>query len=265
LIGGGGHWITGERPRAVLADEAALLAGAWTIAAIDGRPPEGPRPAHIAFGPTGYSGSAGCNSFQGYQMAHRRRLFVTMPVSTEMGCGGTLGAQERRVTALLAAAPRIALGERGEIALVDEAGSLRLRRAEGADGWAPEGRLWTGAPLTAELTMLDAEPLRMRMSEPETRLRLTAQRFDIDSGCGRLGGIWRRQSAVPAGVSALEFLTDAEPDPEGACAGALAARLPVFKRLFNGPARVLIGASGELLVAGDRHWLGGRVLRPSRR
>ena len=265
LIGGGGHWLTGERPRAVLADEAGLLAGAWRIMAIDGRPPEGEREAGIAVGPTGYSGSAGCNGFQGYQLAHRRRLFVTMPISTEMACGGGLGAQERRVTALLAAAPRIALGGDGEIALVDEAGSLRLRRIDGAAAWAPEGRLWTGAPLAAELTTLGAEPLRMRISEPETRLRLSAQRFDVETGCGRLGGIWRRQSAVPAGVAALEFLTDAEPDPAGACAGALAARLGEFKRLFNGPARVLIGPSGELLIAGDRHWLGGRVLPQRRR
>jgi len=263
LIGGGGHWATGERPRPILADEAPLLAGNWRIAAIDGAEPAPASEPRIAFGPTGFSGSTGCNSMQGNHIAHARRLFAAPPVMTQMGCGGALAAQERRIASLLAAAPRIALAGEEGIALVDENGSLLLRR-EGAAPWAPVGRLWAGEALEAELTMLDGAPLQEHYSQPGTRLRLTAQRFDIYTGCGRLGGIWRRQGVAPP-PAAIEFLTDPEPPPEGACAGALVARLPVFSRMLNGPARLLVGASGELIVAGEHHWLVGRVLPPSTR
>ena len=103
--------------------------------------------------------------------------------------------------------------------------------------------------------MLDVSPLHTHYGEPTMRLRLSAQRFDVETGCGRFGGIWRRQEG------ALQFFTDPEPPPGGACAGALVRRLATFSRLFNGRARVLIGASGELLLAGEDHWLAGRVLR----
>lgn len=257
LIGGGGHWLTGERPRTPLADDAPLLAGNWRIVGIDGAPPLAGTEPRIAFGPTGYSGSAGCNGLQGYYLAHARHFFSPPPTQTEMACG-PVSAQEERVGKVLVASPRIALAGDDELALVAENGSLRLTR-DGATPWAPEGRPWTGAPLEAELTMLNALPLQNHYSEPETRLRLSAQRFDIETGCGRFGGIWRRRDGQ------LEFFTDPEPDPSGACAGALARHLPLFSRLFNGPARVMIGASGELLIAGEHHWLAGRVLRPSRR
>jgi heat shock protein HslJ len=255
LIGGGGHWLTGERPRADLTDNAPLLAGTWRIAEIDGAPPASGTEPGISFGRAGYSGGTGCNSFQGHYLAHRRRVFTGMTMQTEMGCGA-LTAQERRIIGLLDGAPAIARAGENEIALVDATGRLLLRRAAPA-GWAPEGRLWNGEPLTAELTMLDGKSLRERYADPETRLRLSAQRFDIDTGCGHLGGIWRRRGP------GFEFLTDAEEPPKGACGGALVERLQTFMRFMNGQARILIGPSGELIIASEEHWLTGRVLRPS--
>lgn len=260
LIGGGGHWATGERPRVPLADEAGLLAGSWKILAVDGAPPAGEREARIDFGPTGYSGSASCNSFQGYYLAHGRRLYSPPPMMTEMGCGPVLGAQERRVAAIVSGAPRIALAGRDGVALVAAGGGLRLRREAPAARWAPEGRIWTGTPLRAELTMFDGTPLQEHYSQPATRLRLSAQRFDIETGCGRLGGIWRRPRP-PGHSGEIEVLTDPEPPPGGACAGALVRRLEAFMRLFNGRGRILVGASGELILGGEGHWLVGRVLR----
>ena len=171
-----------------------------------------------------------------------------------MACGDGRGEQERRVLALLAAAPKIARIEGDGIALVDADGGLVLIRDSGAAGSDPGGRLWSGETLRAELTMLDGTPLQRRAGDPVTTLRLGARRFDIDSGCGRIGGIWRRGFA-----GALELLTDPERPPGGACAGALAEHLPMFSRLLNGPARILIGTNGELILAGEHHWLVGRV------
>lgn len=260
LIGGGGHWVAGERPRPMLADESSLLAGSWRIASIDGGAPVAPDSTRIAFGPTGFQGSAGCNSFSAPYLAHARRLFAPPPVATQMACGDGRSEQERRVLALLASAPRIARTEGDGIALVDAAGGLVLvRNASGAGRSDPGGGLWSGQNLRAELTMLNGVPLQRRPGDPVTTLRLSVQRFDIDSGCGRIGGIWRRGFA-----GALELLTDPERPPGGACAGPLAEHLPVFSRLLNGPTRIIIGTNGELILAGEHHWLVGRVLGSTR-
>ena len=255
LIGGGGHWLTGERPRADPTDDAPLLAGTWRIAAIDGAPPASGTEPGIAFGPRSYSGGTGCNGFQGHYLAHHRRFFTGRTIQTQMGCGA-LTTQERRIIALLDSAPAIARAGDGELALVDRQGRLLLHRT-GTTASPPQGRFWTGVPLQAELTMLDGQSLRERYTDPETRLRVTAQRFDIYTGCARLGGIWRRRGP------GIEFLTDPEEPPKGACGGALVERLQTFMRFMNGQARVLIGPSGELIIAGEEHWLTGRVLRPS--
>jgi hypothetical protein len=218
----------------------------------------GTNPA-IGFGPGGYSGGTGCNSFQGLFLAHGRRLYTGWGLQTQQGCGPPIAAQEERITRLLSGSPRIALSGQGEIALVDRKGRLELRRQSNSPPAAPQTSLWRGEPLQAELTMLDGEPLRTRISEPETRMRLTAQRFDIYSGCARLGGIWRGRG------DSLEFLTDPEAPPEGACGGALVGRLPAFMRLSNGRFRALIGRSRELLIAGEDHWLAGQIAAPSRK
>jgi len=254
LIGGGGHWAAGERPRPMLPDESSLLAGAWRIASIDGAAPAAPEAARLHFGPTGLQGSAGCNGFSAPYLAHARRLFAPPPIATQMGCGGERGEQERRVLALLASAPRIARTEGDGIALVDAAGRLVLARDSGAARSDPAGRLWNGEALRAELTMLDGRPLQRRASEPATILRLGAERFEIAGGC--MGGIWRRGFS-----GAVELLTDSDYPLAAACGGPVTEHLPIFSRLLNGPARILIGTNGELILAGEHHWLVGRVLR----
>ncbi len=258
LLGGGGHWVVGERPRNALSDGSPLLSGNWRITAIDGQPPIANAGSRLAFGATGYSGSAGCNSMQGYYLAHSRRFFSAPPMQTEMACVGPVAAQEELVARILVSGPRLASSGAAEIEILSEVGSLRLRR-DGETEWAPEGRSWSGEPLEAELTMIGGVALQNHYSEPVTRLELTPGRFQIVTGCGRIGGIWRQRR------SALEFFSDAEPEPSGECAGALGRRHPEFMRMFNGPARAQIGASGELLIAGEQLWLAGRVTRPSRR
>jgi heat shock protein HslJ len=253
LIGGGDHWATGQRPRMPLADEAPLLAGTWRIVAVDGAAPA--REPRIAFGPSGFSGGTGCNSMQGHYLAHARRFFAPPPMRTEMGCPEPLRSQEERIAGLLAAAPRIALAGPGEIALVDASGSLRLRRESAAAPGSPAGRIWSGTPLRAELISLGGRPFQSRAGDPATRIRLSAQRWDIETGCGRLGGVWRREE-----MGAVGLFTDPERDLAGPCAGPLLARIQELHRFFNGRARILVGESGELLIAGEETWLAGRAV-----
>lgn len=258
LLGGGGHWVVGERPRNALSDDSSLLSGDWRITAINGQPPLANAGSRLSFGATGYSGSAGCNSMQGYYLAQARRFFSAPPMQTEMACIGPIAAQEELVARILASGPSLASSGDAEIEMVSEAGSLRLR-PDGETEWAPEGRPWSGEPVEAELTMISGAALQNHYSEPLTRLEFTPGRFQVGTGCGRISGIWRQRG------STLEFFTGAEPEPPGDCAGALSRRHPEFMRMFNGPARAQIGASGELLIAGEQLWLAGRVLRPTRR
>jgi hypothetical protein len=109
--------------------------------------------------------------------------------------------------------------------------------------------------LKVELLRLDGRPLRERGSDRFARLRLTAQRFEVETGCGRFGGIWRVRAGEP------EFHNDPAPAGGSGCAGALAEHLPLLKRLFNGRGQILIGAGGEFILAGEQHWLTGRVQR----
>ena len=258
LLGGGGHWVVGERPRNALSDDSPSLSGNWQITAINGQPPLANAGSRLAFGATGYSGSAGCNSMQGYYLAYAGRFYSAPPMQTEMACVGPVAAQEELVAKILASGPRVASAGDAEIEILSESGSLRLRR-DGEAEWAPEGQAWSGEPVEAELTMIGGTALQNHYSEPVTQLELSPGRFQIRTGCGRMGGIWRQRG------SALEFYTDAEPEPRGECASALAQRHHEFMRMFNGPARAQIGASGELLIAGEQLWLAGRVVRPSRR
>jgi heat shock protein HslJ len=235
-----------------------MLAGAWRILSINGSPPVSGSGDRLVFGTSGYSGSAGCNGMQGYYLAHARRFFAAPPIQTEMGCEGQVGDQEARVGRILAGSPAIDRLGSAEIEFTGEEGRMALRRI-GEASWSPEGRPWRGEALEAELIALAGRPLQKRVAEPETRLRLGPERFVVTAGCGRLSGMARRRE------QRIEFHTDQEPQPKGPCAGALAARLPEFMRLFNGEARLQIGASGELLIADERAWLTGRVIRPNRR
>jgi hypothetical protein len=192
---------------------------------------------------------------QGHFLAHGRRLFAAPPLRTEIGCPGPLRVQEEVIASLLASAPRIALGADGEIALVHGAGSLRLRREAPAAPFSPAGGIWTGTPLRAELTSLGGTPLRRLSNEPAIHLSLSGRRWDIQTGCGRLSGVWRREEA-----GAFGLFTDPGPDSRTPCSPAAEN----LHRFFNGRARILVGPSGELLIAGEETFLAGRVVRTPR-
>jgi len=255
LIAGGGHWIFGERARgdeaaSASADDARLIAGSWQIAAIDGAAPVAGRAASLAFGPASYSGGTGCNSIQGLYLAHGRRLFTHPGPQTEIGCGGELGAQEARINAMLQSSPRIALASDGQIALVDDKGSLRLRRTTAAVPGPSAPPISTDAPtrLHAQLVALDGATLQKRISDPESWLRLSGNRWEAQLAGTALCGALRRRGKT------ITFFTDARPDPIG-------PRRMELMRMFNGPARMVLDGNGDLLVAGDEHWLAGRVRR----
>jgi heat shock protein HslJ len=259
LIGGGYAWAVGERPRPAPGSDAAILAGGWDIIGIDGAPPAADSRPRLWFGPAGYGGDTGCNSLQGLFIAQGRRLFTGWGAQTERACAPPISTQEARIGALLAAAPRIALATGGEIALVDARGRLQLRRTDRGAGWAFVVTPLAGAPLEAEIVQFDGEPVRRRPADPETRFRLAQDQWELRTGCARLGGVWRREDG------ALAFFTDAEAPPAGACAGILAEKLFAWMRMFNGRARGVVGQSGELLIAGDEHWLTARIEHPTAR
>jgi len=248
LIAGGGRWASAARRTGGLADEAQRLRGRWRIVAIDGRSPVEGRPAGLAFGPASYTGGTGCNAITGLFLAHERRLFTHPGPQTEQGCAGAVGAQEARINELLAASPRVALAGAGDLVLADARGGLRLRREAGAAPGpsAPPVRP-LAAPVDAQLVSLDGEVLRMRLSDPESRLRVTPDgRWTAELKGVAASGVWRRRDGT------IAFFTD--PPPDRSAPFAVTAM-----RLFNGPARGVVDGNGELLIAGEAHWLAGRA------
>lgn len=252
LIASGEHMLYGERVRDLMRDDSALLAGRWRVVAVDGAAPldgAGSKAPFVTFGPFGYFGGTGCNGFGGASLAQRGRLYTAPGPQTQALCAD-FRAQEDRMTALFAAAPRIAAAGPDEIALVDRAGSLRLRRDGARTPTEANGRLWTGALLRARLETLDGHLLQ----DASAALSFSAGRWEGRVGCQAQGGVWRRRGA------AFAFFAE-RPLEEPECDEPRAARDRRLRRLLNGEARILIGPNGEFLMAGEDGWLTGQVER----
>lgn len=106
------------------------LAGAWSVAEIDGAPVPDGVPADVAFSEDGkVSGIAGCNRYGGDYAYKEGVLTLNRMIMTEMGCFPEdrmrfeSAFHNRFQGALTVAAP----GE-GVLTLSDKEGSLRLRR-----------------------------------------------------------------------------------------------------------------------------------------
>jgi heat shock protein HslJ len=246
--------MSGELAGSRLGDDAPMLAGSWTVVRVDGKlPADGAAPS-LSFGADSYSGGTGCNSLQGYFLAHARRLFATPPIATEMGCGGAVGAQERRVLELIAAGPRIAQAGDRRLALVDRKGRLLLQRASTSSGGAAEARALAEPfepSLRVELLHFDGSPLKLHYTEPDSSLRLIGERWEASVRGAPLSGTWRRRSAE------IHLSTDPQ---------TVAPKDDRLMRMFNGPTRLLV-MNSDIILAGDEHWLIGRRSRspPSRR
>ncbi len=254
LLAGGGHWLTAERDTIAAERESPPLAGSWDIVRLDGRPlrvdaPETSLP-RIDFSPTGYTGSTGCNSILGRFIVRAGRLYTYPGPTTEKGCG-SLSAQENRIYALLRGAPRIGRAG-GDVQLVDNAGSIVIRRANRPANAGPAARplptRYAGTALS-----LNGEPTRNRITDPTSRITIAGNAIRIDIGCGVVSAVIRR------GREGISIISNAGSSDGGKCTGARLAQHNQVMRLVNGPAAGIVDDNGDLLIAGEGVWLSARA------
>ncbi|TFI56949.1 META domain-containing protein [Sphingomonas parva] len=208
VLAGGDHWIVGRRDVTLGWEQPNLLSGRWRIVSVDGTPPPpAERPAELAFGPGAFALWDGCRHSEGVAIAHERRLFVLgSGVVTLANCPADPVRAE--IAAALGGGPRIALTGAGGVALVSDAGTLRLERVSTQPfGTGVETRLRAGSAF--DLLTGEGAPARLTLA--------AGGRFTLALPCGTIAGRWRTDSA-PAGPYA-RFSPDAgcsrtgPPDP----------------------------------------------------
>lgn len=259
LIAGGGHWLAAERDTSAAARDMPRLTGSWDIIRLDGQPlrtdaPVG-HPARLDFGATAYTGSTGCNSISGNYVARGGRLYTDPGPTTERGCGA-LTAQENRIYALLRASPQIGRSD-DDVRLIDEAGSMLIRRTSRASNAGPYARpLPTRYGGTAIL--LNGEPTQNHAADPAPRITIAGKEIRIDIGCGMVSAAIRRDAF-------RTFLTSTAGSSDGgSCTGARRMQHERVIRIVNGPVDGIVDDHGGLLLAGEGVWLTARRLDQAR-
>ncbi|HUQ13289.1 MAG TPA: META domain-containing protein [Novosphingobium sp.] len=233
------------------AEAPASLAGNYRVVAVDGRAPSfveedagKPRTPRFAFGARSYGGTSGCNFMGGLKAERGGRLYTSPGAQTQMACGGALGAQEAAIDALFRASPTIRRD--GEAVILSGAGhpapGPRRRATRGA---RCAGSVARHASLRAALRNASD---RWRSAQSPTGAVAEFRGLDRHPD-ERLRQACRRN--VPASAGHVAHGVQAE------------ARMRDLGR-FAGTLSTVSGPNGELLLAGDGHWLAGDNLRRDR-
>lgn len=116
---------------AIVADQppgGSLLANTrWRIDLVDGRPVRLDQPATVNFTRDRIEGKI-CNGYGGAYRFTRGTLTTREVISTQMACGGQLGATERAFQGLISRPVRVSQGNRDTLVLTSGRSSVTLRR-----------------------------------------------------------------------------------------------------------------------------------------
>ena len=233
------------------APSPAQLEGNWRVDSIDGKAPLSvredagkQRTPRFGFGERSYGGTSGCNFMGGLKVERGSRLYTYPGPQTQMACIGPLGAQEAAIDVLFRAAPTIARD--GEAVLLTGAGhSLRLVRDPGQAPVQDPPEAWQGTRLAGqsfELHQVDGDSLNRR---PAPLLSFAERTATLTHLCPRpING------AYVEGPHSLRLVFNPS--------------CPAAQRHFADTLATVSGPNGELLLAGDGHWLAGDNLRRNR-
>lgn len=116
---------------AIVADQppgGSLLANTrWRIDLVDGRPVRLDQPATVNFTRDRIEGKI-CNAYGGQYRFARGTLTTREVISTQMACGGQLGATENAFHRLISGSVKVSQGNRDTLVLTSGRSSVTLRR-----------------------------------------------------------------------------------------------------------------------------------------
>src|SRR3546814_5291080 len=96
---------------------------------------------------------------------------------------------------------------------------------------------------------LNGEPIQNRVSNPTSRITIAGNEVRIDTGCGVVSAVIRRER------EGLSLISNASSSDGSACTGARLTVHNQVMRLVNGPAAGIVDVNGDLLLAGEGVWL----------
>lgn len=244
-------------PPAVQEPAAPKLLGQWRILALDNRPPvssrEGRAPV-ITFSENGYGGYAGCNSFGGQGLAHQGRFYGGHALSTAMACGAPFDEQEASVQRLLASGPRIEWLGPDRVAFVVATQRLELART----GPLPADRFVSAnIPLIGTawtFGALDGRAIEMPGTASGPILTVEGDRYIFETPCFLAEGGWTQTGSDAATL---------KPDRRTprVCSAASRTQSEAWLAAMRGALRYANGPNGEILLAGNGHWMVGDLMR----
>ncbi len=231
------------------------LEGRWRILSIDSRPLAstvgGERAPMLSFQKYSLGGSVGCNSFGGLGLLADGRVSIHSWAGTAIGCHAEVGEQEKAISELFYARPRVTTVSSDRLRLESHAHRVELERiGPNTEPLVPAGPdELTGT--SWRIAMMDGQELS---SEPIKRvLRFGSSVWQGTASCATLSGNWRR--ADDRMIVGRQIATTRQ-----LCSPHLARTDAAFANLMRSNPRYLVGPNGELLIAGGGHALaGGRI------
>ncbi len=185
---------------------------AWEIVSVNGIATEGvaPNKARIEFAKGNAVGSSGCNSFGGLYAQIGSKLYFGRSISTEMGCGGALGIQEKALYSLLTGITEAQVDKEGRILVTKGTQKVVLQRDKNCTSCASAVQPVVNlvGPAWKIQTINGKQPIGLNVfkNENDYMLKLTADVYQLRVGCNYVSGSYQKDGnrlVTQSGVSTL--------------------------------------------------------------
>jgi heat shock protein HslJ len=240
-------------------NEASLF-GSWRILSLNGVAVKSPSSgsemfgtARVNFWQSGFGVATGCNGYGGNGLLRGNRYYTAPGPSTAIGCPN-LDAQEATITNAMRAAPRVSFDADGKLRIESKDVIMILLKDPGASAALPKmadippqfllaGTSW-------QIAVVDGQYLTPRSQQEARPLVFEADNWSAKPACATISGNWVQRGDVVETKGEANATEQACPAKEAAIDTSVAQILKTNPTFVN-------GANGELLLAGDGHWLIG--------
>jgi heat shock protein HslJ len=228
---------------------------AWTLVAINGKPPVNTgvattpnRAASIEFADDHLSGDSGCNSFSSLYLARKNKLYLIPPLATQRGCQEDLISQETGMFRLLSGTVDTSFDAQGRLILTKGMDSLTFARKADCISCnqpnPPRDLSITRHPW--EIVLInDAVPIEFGKYKDYDLfvMRFEDDEWSVQIGCNQFGGVYRREKNRIFAQPGTTTLKGCSPD--------LAKQDDDAAAIMYGNPQYVIGHNKEMLLASD--------------